>query len=715
MSLPTLLRPGMFEFPEGSDLTDEDKSLLKIRPIDAIIAILNKKFELTGIINRVYLFRAFTAAGKSTVFPPEVYEQMLTKSNRGLFMAEPRVTLASNGINDISNFHQSWILGEELAIHTGNQHVMSKRKAYIEFGTTQIIQNYLNRMLVAAGKGNERRLSQLLKRYQIIVIDEAHILEIQTINVIQSIMRLLKLCGDKPLCPMFVFASATLDANAILRYMEITNLKDLKYVVGTVRGVPNYPISENYLPESMIEKLNTTGYGDRVSVKPPQFKSEVKVDKKKFVKLLGGSLDEEYEAPNRIDEVVLEPLLTTSSTLTGGGEITRPVPREEFVAMLGGKPGRLDPFKTIGKIVAKDLVPILSFSRSKVTISDFKREFQCRDVLIFVPGLMMIDNCMMELEYHLKHLNVFKIDRRTEEPALIKWRRANSGKKRFLLIGYSAEYSPLSNKLLDTPYESDLDVLTYETKIIVSTSVIETGKTFRMIYAVVDAGFDTKNIFCPLTFDYRVMRLKKIPENKNQMIQRRGRVGRASPGVYLAMYSEDTLKAMSLNEVPQTVNSGCLSELMYQTQLSHLDKGKRVDLSIYNDYLYPIPPDLLIRTCVDLFWASILGANGEYVPVKVMERWKIYACLAYYVLKMPLYRAIMTASINRYKLPNCYQIYEFNNKTFPMSLESAIRDEYKKAIMFIPEGRRLFLDILEGKTRLIIPYRNDLYDPPKSD
>ena len=118
----------------------------------------------------------------------------------------------------------------------------------------------------------------------------------------------------------------------------------------------------------------------------------------------------------------------------------------------------------------------------------------------------------------------------------------------------------------------------------------------------------------------------------------------------------------------------------------------------------------MIRSCNDLFWANIIGSNGEYIPTNIEDRWKIYAKLAYYVLKMPLYRSILTASINRYKIPSCYQIYKFDLNSFPMSIESCIKDNYKKAIMFIPEGRRLFIDIVEGKSRFIIPYRNDIYD-----
>ena len=95
---------------------------------------------------------------------------------------------------------------------------------------------------------------------------------------------------------------------------------------------------------------------------------------------------------------------------------------------------------------------------------------------------------------------------------------------------------------------------------------------------------------------------------------------------------------------------------------------------------------------------------------KVDDKIIIYARLAYYILKMPLFTSIMLAAINKYKLPETYQIYAVKSTLFSLSIDKCIEENYKKAAEFIPEGRKLFIDIINGKSKVIIPYRKDWYD-----
>ena len=143
--------------------------------------------------------------------------------------------------------------------------------------------------------------------------------------------------------------------------------------------------------------------------------------------------------------------------------------------------------------------------------------------------------------------------------------------------------------------------------------------------------------------------------------------------------------------------------------LNKLNRSGKIDIAKYNDYLYPISPDLMIRTMNDLFIAGIIGCNGQYIKSSTVSKVITYAKLAYYILKMPLFKAIMTAYINTFKLPNVYTITDVNNHLFSMSIDECIDTNYKKAAEFIPQGRKLFVDIITGKSKFIVPYRNDLY------
>lgn len=631
MPLPTLLLKNMFIWPEGSELTQEEERMTnEWKAIDIYLKILDDKLQIPGILNRISILRAFTGSGKSTVYPPNSYKQLLTKYNRALLMSEPRKNLTNNGVNDILNYETSWSLGKELAIHTGDIKVPSTDHAFIEFCTTQVIQNFLTSILDAEAKGDERRVKKLLEKYVLITVDEAHILELPNLSVIASIKQVLNKFGERPECPLFVFASATLSEQEILNYFGLLKPGlSLKYILSTIRGIPNNPIDINYLSDSTVKQISQENK---------------------------------------------------------------------------------DMYITTANYFAKYLYKPLFESKSFVHIDEYNRDFQCRDALIFVPGLMMVETITRVLSKAINDKPVFVLDRKTTQKQLEEWREENKGKMRVLIMGYSADFSPLSLMLLEAPYEVNDDVLEFETKIIITTSVIETGKTIQLLKLVVDCGFDTKNMFMPLIYDYRSNYLTKVPANQSQITQRKGRVGRKSPGIALFMYSQECYDARLKNDLPETINNGCLSELIYTTQINKINKPTCIDLATMNDFMYPISPDLLLRTANDLFFANVIGSCGEYIPQDVEEKWVIYAKLAYILLKMSLFRSIMTAVINSYSLPPTYQIYGFGPNSFPLSIEKAIDIYYKKAGEFIPKGRKLFMDIVEGKSRVIVPYRGDIYD-----
>ena len=363
MGLPTLMIKGMFEFPEGSKLSADDEKLLQMRPIDAICHILLDKLEHVSLLDRFYILRAFTGAGKSTVLPPETYKQLLGKYDRAMLMAEPRVNLCDNGINDIRNYYKEWQLGEELAIHTGQKRVGSKRRAYIEFATTQVIQNFLDSIFTAEQEANSRKVRMLLKRYLVIVIDEAHILEIQTINVIQSVKKVLTKYGDDKDCPLFIFASATLSEKQILDYFDAPT-NNMKYIMGIVKGVPNNPIAINSLSAALVRQLN------------------------------GGDNNTEF---------------TLEEPMTGGFD----------------KP-KSDVYATIATFFYKHLYKPLFRSTAKVGIDEYKQDFQCRDPLIFVPGLAMVQTMIQTLKNLIHDLPAFPLWRDTKEDELVKWRKENA-------------------------------------------------------------------------------------------------------------------------------------------------------------------------------------------------------------------------------------------------------------------------------------------------
>ena len=235
------------------------------------------------------------------------------------------------------------------------------------------------------------------------------------------------------------------------------------------------------------------------------------------------------------------------------------------------------------------------------------------------------------------------------------------------------------------------------------------------------------------------------------------------------MYSDENLKFLEAADYPQTINNSCLSNLLYDVYLSKLPQGV-YDIAKFNDFLFPLPIDMQIVSFNDLFLSGILGSAGEYIPKDRGEdsMWIEYAKFAYYQLKWSLFKSIMTAAINKFKLPRTFQLITINtnqtqeedfidehdvsdesssdengsentkdeasnvnekpsqsksNLNAPMpkvgnrpediftykfeDLSIATHDAFVPG--FILMGRQLFKDIVSGKSREIIPYRGDYY------
>ena len=630
---PTLMQKHKYIWPEGSKLTAREKYITdNFSAIDIICEILKYKLDNynQNIQSKIFILKAFTASGKSSVFPRWVYKNLLVQRNRALFMAEPRKNLCDNGINDIKSY-SDYQLGKELAIHTGDIQISSVDKYYMEFGTTQIIQNFLNSILEANTKKDFQRITYLLNKYLIILVDETHILELPTLSVIASIKQVLDLFSNRKDCPIFVFASATLNIESFLDYFGLMKPDiSLKYLIGTVEGVPNFPMKAITLSNEEVQYWN-----------------------------------ENYK----------------------------------------------DIYTAFAKYFAKNIYWELFKSNSYVFIEEFNKSYQCRDALIFVPSLKNIQTIgegIKKLVHDQKRPSLF-LTREMQTEELQRWREINKGKERVLYLGYSAEYSALSLQLLEAPYESDDDVLTYETHIIISTPVIETGKTIFLLKYSCDLGYTTTPIYYPLVYKPYQNNLMKIPANQSQIIQRRGRISRKSPGTYVSFFTNESFENRMISDLPETVNNGCLSELIYYSELIKFENPIAIDIVQLNKYIYPISPDLEIKLINDLFFAGIIGSNGEYMMKKIDEKWKMYAKLAYYILKWPLFISIMTAAINSYNFPPMFHIHEFSEKSFPKSIDSCIKEYYRKSIDFIPIGRKYFIEIIEGKSKDIIPYRGDFY------
>ena len=635
--LPTMLRPGLYRYPtnDESDLTDEERRAEQEElPINIICSIIQSKLtrRSRGMFDRVFLQIAFTGSGKSTVSVQELYNQIARKFNRGIGVAEPRIDLCTNGVNDILAYNREWSYGVEMGKLTGVAKVRATKSAHMCFMTTQILQNHINSILVAYNANDVKRYRRLLNRYVVIVIDEAHTHDVQTLSTISAVKQLLMICAFDPLCPLFIFTSATLDVDQFIRYFSLS-AAPMKEVLGTVLSVANHPIDCIYLAKDEVDRVNATTQNRAIKFND-------------IYSQMGRYIVERFRDKIRCNEVTA----------------------------LDGRA-------------------------------------RCRDALVFVPGLRMITSMILSIFYSLGN-ETPKILITTELSIVEfeKWRNENRDRDRYVVMGYSSSYSPLATKLLERPFSDDAEVLKHEMRWIVSTGAIESGKTIGALTLCCDFGFDNKPIYNPLVWESSSrVQVVQIPACKNQITQRRGRVGRLASGSFLTFYTEECLNIRQLDDLPDTVNSSCLSQTLYATHIQPTRVKTLFDLTTLNDNLFPISPDLLIASGRDLLYAGVLGINGEWLGEDVEPQWIRYARLAYYVLRLPLYESLLLAAVNQYSLPSKFEIESFDKSVFTYSLEKALERRDAKVSEFIVIARAEFIKIVEGKSLSIIPYRGDWF------
>ena len=632
MPLPTMGRPGLFRYP-SEDLTDEERNKQKDwRPVDILCDLIEKRLTKRGRFEKVMIIEAGTGSGKSTLFIQELLIQIGQKYNRAIGVAEPRINLCTNGANDILSYNPKWTYGVEMGKLTGSSKIRPTKRASICFMTVQILQNYLNTIMRVYNSNNKTQYKRMLNRYLIFVVDEAHTHDLQTLSTIASIKNFLFTFNSDPLCPLFIFTSATIDLNQFIRYFELEKMEK-KEIIGKVLPISNNPIEELYLTDQEVDRFNVNT--DNKAIK----------------------------------------------------------------------------FNDIYSQVGKYLVERFSkkLFASNVTALDGKA--RCRDVLILVPGIRAITSMIYSINFAFGN-NLPKILVTTDLSItdFEKWRSLNKGRDRLVIMGYSSSYSPLATKLLENPFSDDPDVLQHEMRWIVSTGAIESGKTIGTLEICCDFGFDNKPMNSPLTWKANDRpNIVQIPACQNQITQRRGRVGRTAAGTFLCLYTEKCLKSRSVDDLPDTINAGCLSLNLYSLYLQPNKSKCLIDLANMNDNLFPIPPDLLISSGRDLIYSGVIGTNGEWLGEEVEELWIRYAQLAYYILRMPLYESLMQASINRYFLPTKFEIEKFDKSVFSYSLDSALKTRDSKISEFIIEARTEFMKIINHKSLSIIPYRGDWY------
>lgn len=214
MPLPTLYQKG---YLIGTGLENEV-------PLDYIM----NWFLTTN--DRILILQSSTGSGKSTVLPPEFFEQV--NSTKYVACTQPLVKTATSLPELVEPFFQDkripLTIGYNLGFQTG---VISKNATVpgVVYITTGVLYSQLLTM-----DDNE-----IIDKYSCIFIDEAHTRATELDITLYLMKQFLKNNKDNKNCPFVVIMSATLDIPKFAEYFDTKNIIEVK---GT-----SYPIEEFFI------------------------------------------------------------------------------------------------------------------------------------------------------------------------------------------------------------------------------------------------------------------------------------------------------------------------------------------------------------------------------------------------------------------------------------------------------------------------------------
>ena len=235
---PTLNLVGTFEFD-----CEDHPDFSSMRAIDCILKQIEAKFEGKSKFKNLYILDARTGSGKSTLFIANLFLRFRKK----ILVAEPRIVLTRSNAYSIIEHFKDFQIGFNLGFKNSTESVVPSEDHGVTFMTTQLLVNQLQTYY---------SFFENLSEKLIIIIDEAHLLDIQTLDLLKEVKRFLKKYENEPNCPLFILQSATLRIREFVRYYFPSNYRDFRNdwtSIGHVKGLPNFKVVEHFVNNSNME------------------------------------------------------------------------------------------------------------------------------------------------------------------------------------------------------------------------------------------------------------------------------------------------------------------------------------------------------------------------------------------------------------------------------------------------------------------------------
>lgn len=597
--MPTLLEKGTFSFHETVELTPELKELLSQPSIDIILQILKRKISKTTIKDKVYFLEGRCGSGKSTLLISSLYKTFSDTFGGQIICSEPRIVLTESNAQQICDYNPDIIMGSNIGFQNGSKKVIPSSKGCISFCTHRILSNILLTSVLTA---QSEKALEYLKQFKVIVIDEVHAYDDSLFQLLKYIKRVLIRYGNRYECPLFVFASATINIDALMCYYFNRSLMSELYMdpemCGYVRGEANFHVTELFLTQSHVKEYKSMHLAQAIA---------------------------SYF-------------------------------RDEWSNIL--------------------------FNKTHVlTLND--ETIYCRDVLIFLPTsrlILMVERALESI-FQQKNIPVYGTVKGTSMRDVQKWRALNTNKERVLIVCYGRDFSSAANILLLNSLEQDPECRTNEVKIILSTPIIETGKTIDTLSLCIDVGLEQTTSANPMMDHFLTQNdLVLTYVSKNQTVQRLGRVGRKTTGTFVHFYAEDVYKSeFEETEINTYINTTDIKDEIINETLCYFP-GNVISIEKANDFIEHVNPFIIKNTIEKLVRDGVMNPFRQHIDTGNLvqinfPRELLFAEWLHIRKGFCLFESVLLATLNKYDIPNDLNFNNVNIKGLPWVYETIIVDE----------------------------------------
>lgn len=254
---PTLAQKGTFSFHDKAKVPSEYENwVLNDIAINIIIKILKIKLTKNSKADKMYFLRGRTGSGKSTLMISSLYEAIIKGSRGKLMCSEPRVVLTKANATDVVRYNRSYSFGKQMGILSGVEKIYCSERECMYYCTPQILNDTL---LHITQNPDKTEVKRKLSAYRLVVIDEVHVLDAPMMALLKTVQDVVNKFGNDAECPLFIFASATIDIPQMVSYYFPDNEEEIlsnPLMIGLVAGSSNFSVNEQFLTNEQLSTYN---------------------------------------------------------------------------------------------------------------------------------------------------------------------------------------------------------------------------------------------------------------------------------------------------------------------------------------------------------------------------------------------------------------------------------------------------------------------------